>query len=200
MEEQLQSSLAHWLGRLRGGNQTAAQRLWENYYSRLVTLARKKLEGRTRLGGDEEDVALSAIASFCRGIEKGRYPQISDHNDLWNLLVTITWHKVLYLVRNETRAKRGGSFKRMTAVDDCGADLFVNMVSHEPTPQFAMQVAEEAEKLLGQLPNQELVDLALLKMQGYTNPEIAKRWQRAERTIERKLNLIRQLWSRNFEE
>jgi DNA-directed RNA polymerase specialized sigma24 family protein len=50
--------------------------------------------------------------------------------------------------------------------------------------------------LLDCLPNQELVELALLKMEGYTNEEIAKRWQKAERTVERKLNLIRKMWAK----
>jgi DNA-binding NarL/FixJ family response regulator len=45
-------------------------------------------------------------------------------------------------------------------------------------------------------PKQELVELALLKMEGYTNDEIAKRWQKAERTVERKLNLIRKIWAK----
>jgi pSer/pThr/pTyr-binding forkhead associated (FHA) protein len=32
-------------------------------------------------------------------------------------------------------------------------------------------------------------------MEGYTNGEIALRWQKSERTIERKLQTIRQLWT-----
>jgi DNA-binding NarL/FixJ family response regulator len=34
-------------------------------------------------------------------------------------------------------------------------------------------------------------------MEGYTNEEIAQRWQKAERTVERKLRLIRQFWERH---
>ena len=176
----------------------AAQQLWETYYRRLVGLARAKLEGRSRLVSDEEDVALSAIKSFCRGIERGRFPDVADHSDLWNLLVTITLHKVLRLVRDEGRNKRGGNRRRVTSeLDDGDVDYLQQLVAAEPTPEIAAQLAEEAKRLLGKLPNQELVELALLKMEGYTNPEIAERWQRAERTVERKLNLIRQLWSQD---
>lgn len=58
-----------WLKQLREGDGVAAQRLWESYFRKLVGIARIKLRGRVRLVGDEEDVALSAFKSFCRGIE-----------------------------------------------------------------------------------------------------------------------------------
>src|SRR4051794_4209154 len=83
-----------WLQQLQQGNGLAAQRLWEAYFGKLVMLARQKLEGRTWLVGDEEDVALSAFKSFCRGVEKQRFPDLNDRDDLWKLLVTITLHKV----------------------------------------------------------------------------------------------------------
>src|SRR5262245_9957063 len=96
------------LQQLREGNSISAQRLWELYFQRLVEIARRKLRGRMRMVGDEEDVALSAFKSFCRGIEGGKFPDLNDRSDLWNLLVTITVHKVIHLIRYEDREKRGG--------------------------------------------------------------------------------------------
>src|SRR5262245_40236461 len=107
-----QNSVTMWVEKLREGDRDGAQRLWTTYYRRLVGLARQQLEGRVRLVDDEEDVALSAFKSFCRGVEEGRFPQIEDRGDLWNLLVTITLHKVLHLVRDEGRQKRGGRMQR----------------------------------------------------------------------------------------
>lgn len=188
-------SVTIWVKRLREGDQAAAQPLWETYYRRLVGLARKKLEGRARLVADEEDVALSAFKSFCRGIERGRFPQLADRSDLWNLLVTITLHKVLHVVRDEGRGKRGGGRQPCSGdAEESDLDLLSQIVGSEPTPEMAAEVAEQAERLLAQLPDSELVELALLKMEGYTNGEIARRWQRTERTVERKLNLIRKIW------
>jgi DNA-directed RNA polymerase specialized sigma24 family protein len=118
-----------------------------------------------------------------------------DRKDLWNLLATITLRKVVHLVRDEGREKRGRSRRAAAATGpDSDLDLLQQIVSVEPTPEIATQLVEEAEHLLGRLPNKELVELALLKMEGYTNAEIAERWQKAERTVERKLNVIRQLW------
>lgn len=110
----------------------------------------------------------------------------------------MTLHKVLHLVRDEGREKRGGGRKFVVADSaNSDADLLQQLASAEPTPEVAAQVAEEAERLLNCLPSQELIELALLKMEGFTNNEIAKRWRKAERTVERKLNLIRKIWSKD---
>ena len=50
------------------------------------------------------------------------------------------------------------------------------------------------------LPSEELVQLAVAKMEGETNEEIAARWGKAVRTVERKLKLIRQVWEKDVEE
>ncbi len=192
-------SITHCFQKLQAGNPDATQVLWQAYFGRLVALARKKMEGRVRRMNDEEDVALSAFYSFCRGVEGGRYPQIHDRNDLWNLLVSITLHKALHVLRDEGRKKRGGDVQIYgNHSEDSEVDLLEQMISHEPTPEVAVQFVEDVETLLNQLPNQELVDLALLKMDGYTNAEIAEQWKKAERTVERKLNLIRKIWAQEL--
>ncbi len=71
-----------WLQRLQEGDEVAAQRLWEEYFRRLVGLARKRLVGLPRRAADEEDVALSAFDSFCRGAEQGRFPRLDDRDEL----------------------------------------------------------------------------------------------------------------------
>ena len=82
-------SVSEWLGQLRDGDPAAAQKLWQRYFLRLVGLARTKLQGTPRRAADEEDVALSAFDSFCRGAEQGRFPQLSDRDNLWDLLVLL---------------------------------------------------------------------------------------------------------------
>src|SRR5262249_47596565 len=102
-------SVSHWLNLLQSeGDTAAAQRLWERYFHRLVGLARAKLQGQPRRAADEEDVALSAFANFCRAVEAGRFPRLADRHDLWRLLVTLTERKAYNLVRDERRQKRGG--------------------------------------------------------------------------------------------
>src|SRR5262245_14385853 len=111
-------SITHWIGRLRAGDQAAAQPLWERYFRQLVALAPKRPEGTPRRAADEEDAALSAFHSVCRGIERLRFPQLVDRGDLWRLLVVITARKALALVRRETRQKRGGGKVQFRAESD----------------------------------------------------------------------------------
>jgi DNA-directed RNA polymerase specialized sigma24 family protein len=64
----------------------------------------------------------------------------------------------------------------------------------EPTPEFAALVAEECQRRLDSLGDAELRSVALWKMEGYTNDEIAERLGCVPRTVERKLRVIRGLW------
>src|SRR5262245_8965717 len=112
-------SVTYWVGRLKAGEPAAAQPLWEGYYRRLVGLARAKLRGAPRRAADEEDVALSAFDSFCRGAAAGRFPRLGDRDDLWRLLLTVTARKAIDLRQHEARQKRGGG--RVRPVTDLEA-------------------------------------------------------------------------------
>ena len=72
--------------------------------------------------------------------------------------------------------------------------------SVEPTPVFAAQVAEECRRLLSILNDGELRELAIWKMEGFTNEEIAGKIDRSIPTVERKLARIRKLWERETPE
>jgi DNA-directed RNA polymerase specialized sigma24 family protein len=48
--------------------------------------------------------------------------------------------------------------------------------------------------LLGLLDDDSLRQIARLKLEGYTNEEIAERLGIVERTVERRLNRIRRQW------
>src|SRR6516225_2525229 len=100
--------VTNWLVQLKAGDPTAAQPLWERYVPHLVALARERLHGTRRRGEDEEDVALSAFDSFCRGAMRGKFPQLTDRDDLWRLLVVITARKGVELLERQGRKKRGG--------------------------------------------------------------------------------------------
>ena len=83
-----------WVKKLSDGNPNAAQAIWDKYFQRMADFARHKLDRLPQRVADEEDVALSAMHSFCRGAAAGRFPQLADRHDLWLLLVTITARKV----------------------------------------------------------------------------------------------------------
>ena len=194
------ASVTQWIDRLKAGDPDAAQKLWERYFRRLVGLARKKLRAAPRRAADEEDVALSAFDSFCRGAEQGRFPQLHDRHDLWHLLVVLTARKAFDLAQYERRQKRGGGavFDEAAlpgAADSSAQEAALEQIEDpEPTPAFAAQVAEECRRLVERLDSPELRRVALRKMEGYSNEEIAAQLGCGLRTVERRLRLIRSIW------
>lgn len=192
-------SVTRWLQQLQQGDPAAAQQLWQGYFHRLVALARQRLRGARLREADEEDVALSAFDSFCRGAVRGRFPLLGDRGNLWRLLVTLTVRKAADLANRQRRKKYGGGAVRgdsalvgpPDADGPAGADQFAG---GEPTPEFAAEVAEECRRLLDLLGDEELRSVALWKMEGYTNAEIATQLGCVESTVERRLRVIRSLW------
>jgi DNA-directed RNA polymerase specialized sigma24 family protein len=191
-------SVSRWLGPLRAGDPAAAQKLWECYFQRLVGLARARLQGRPRRAADEEDVALSAFDSFCRAAQGDRFPQLTDRDNLWRLLVVITARKATRLARDERRLKRGGGAvmgeSGLPAPDTDTPAGLDRLAGDGPTPEFAALVAEEYERLLAALGTEELRAIAVWKMEGETNRQIADRLGCAPPTVERRLALIRRVW------
>jgi DNA-directed RNA polymerase specialized sigma24 family protein len=193
-----EGSVTHWIGQVKAGDPGAASKLWEHYFRQMEDLARQKLQGAPRGAADEEDVALSAFDSFIRGAEAGRFPQLLDRENLWPLLVAITAHKAVDLVRHERRQKRGGRRDWRAAAGAVGtpepeADL-EQIIGRERSPDFTAQMVEECQRLLDRLSDAMLRAIALWKMEGYTTEEIAAKLGCVPRTVERKLRVIRRLW------
>jgi DNA-directed RNA polymerase specialized sigma24 family protein len=189
--------VTHWLNQLKAGDRTAVQPLWERYFQQMVRLARKRLRDAPRGVADEEDVALSAFDSFCRGAEQGRFPQLADRDSLWSHLFIYTVRKASHLVRSEFRQKRGGGKVQNEASlpGPDGEPGLIQVLGREPTPELAALVAEQYLLLLDRLPTAELRSVAQWKLEGYTNDEIASKLGCVRRSVERMLNLIRSLWN-----
>ena len=188
-----EGSVTRHLKLLKSGDQDAAQLLWQRYFQRLVQLARRKMTSKARRGADEEDIALSAFARFCQRAEQGFLPNVRNRDDLWQLLVTLTVRMAIDQARLENRQKRGGPIaadgEPPTAVD------YEELASSLHAPDFLVQVAEECDRLLSALGDEELKSIARWKTDGFTNQEIAARLGCVLRTVERKIKVIRQHWS-----
>jgi DNA-directed RNA polymerase specialized sigma24 family protein len=96
---------------------------------------------------------------------------------LWALLACIT-------------ARRAIDAARRAACRPTLADGFDALPGREPPPEFTAAVAD----LLEALPTDELRRLAVAKLEGRTNEEIARGLGRSVSTIERKLQVIRAVW------
>jgi DNA-directed RNA polymerase specialized sigma24 family protein len=183
-------TITGWIDRLKAGDRAAASPLWETYFRRLVQFARERLRGVSRRVADEEDAALSAFDSFCSAAAGGRFPRLADRRSLWPLLAALTRHKCVDLVRRESRRKRGGDCGREDAVED--------LATREPPPDIAAEFADDVNVLLTRLAaagDQDLLTIALARLNGERSIEIAARLGCARRSVERKLAMIARIWA-----
>ena len=192
-----------WIEQLAACDPVAASRLWEHFCLRLMRYARGRLNPKTRRVYDEEDAAISAFRSLCKGIEAQKFPDVSDRGNLWALLVVITGRKIMNRHRHENQACRDTSrtFSDSVFQTANSDDLSVvsTLPSREPTPEFAAEVAEMSENLYSILPEPDLRQLVTLKLEGYTNEEAADQMKVTRRTVQRKLERIRRLWLESIE-
>jgi DNA-directed RNA polymerase specialized sigma24 family protein len=198
VESEREPSVSQWIVGAKRGDSEAINALWRCYFGQLVGMARRKLAGLARRSADEEDLALSAFASFCRAAKEGRVPNLADRDGLWRLLIRLTAQKAVDRRRYDNRVKRGGGRVRGESAlvhnsDSQSVDGLAQIVGETPTPEFAAMVAEQCSRLLNCL-NDQLRPVALAKMEDCTNQEIATKLSCSLSTVERSLRLIRKIW------
>lgn len=180
-----------------GLSDEAARRIWERYLPRLLTLARGRLDPRIRLRHDEEDVVQSMGRSFFRRVRRGDF-DLADRDALWALLLTITLNKARKAADHHLAERRDARRVQALSRTERRRPGVVHEVcaleAHDPTPETAAILNEALEQRLRNLPEPDLRRIALMKLEGYTNHEIAEALGCSGRSVERKLNLIRKRW------
>jgi RNA polymerase sigma factor (sigma-70 family) len=177
----------------------AARRVWDRYVPALLDLARHHLDHRLLHREDAEDVLQSMYASFCIRQRRGSF-DLTSRDDLWKLLVTVTLRKARNAARRhrqEVRDYRRECAQPGSRESDTNHWVLELMDASEPTPDDAAALSEALERRLRALGDPVLRRIALRKLEGYTNKEIARELDDCtERTIERKLGRIRARWAR----
>lgn len=166
----------------RAGRTEAFGELIDRFWPRLMALANSTLGGRSRRISDADDVLQNAMINFWRKVDRGDLQENLDRNDLWNILGSITVRKALTLQERENAQKRGGGWV-MTAMS------LENLEAKASYAEFDLLCTE----LLAML-DPGLRSVALLRLMGYKNREIAQELECTERTVERKLQLVRSIW------
>ena len=194
-----EGSISRWIRELKSGSPEAAQQLWDRYSAQLIELARRKLANGTRIA-DEEDIANTVFESICRAAVQGRFNQLQNRDELWWLLVMVTKQKAIDQLRRENRKKRGGSavVSETDMGSEAGSFRLDRLLATDPTPEFLVVMDEEHRRLLGLLRDDQLRLIAVLRIQGYTYDEIASQLNISQRTVIRKLNLVRTCWQREL--
>jgi DNA-directed RNA polymerase specialized sigma24 family protein len=174
----------------------AARVIWERFSSRLQLLVRRHLDNRIRRREDEQDILQSMYSSFCLGQFEGMTPP-SSREELWKLLVRITMCKVVNTAHRHMAARRDVRRESGTQREKSGASeslfpqwMLEHVDSAQPSPEEKVIVLEELERLLKGL-SEELRQIVLWKLDGFTNAEIAATIGRTVRCVELKMQLIR---------
>lgn len=187
-ESVVSQSITRWIRALQDGQESAFGPLLDAYFDRLVQLARKRLRDLPGMAAYDEDVALRSFYSLCQRMrDPERHLELENRNDLWRLLATRTISRAIDLIRRH----RPGEIP--------GAHDVERLLTRAPTPEEAAEMADECERLLGLLDQPELRQIALLKVAGHTDEEIADQLECVPRTIRRKVQRIRLLWQKEWE-
>jgi RNA polymerase sigma-70 factor (ECF subfamily) len=173
----------------RAGNEQAAQKLFDCYAESLVALARRRMSQRLAGRVDPEDVVQSVFRTFFQRAREGQF-NIADQDDLGKLLVRITVHKTLRQVAFHKAAKRNLGMEMSQGEES--QQRLEELLDGEPTSEEAVMFLDQLEHFLSRLRPEERQILEL-RLQGYSNEEIAQKLGIYDRKIRRFLEHVRGL-------
>lgn len=193
-----EGSVTRVIRRMQSGDPDGAALIWQRFYTRLRAQVKERLGSPSRTLGDEEDVALESLTELFQGLLKGKYPALDNRESLWKLLVTVASRNVIDEVNKERRLKRGGG--RVVNESGMGTGIestpgiLSQIPSSDPSPEVKLMIAERCTEMLDALEDEQLQSIALLKTAGSTNQEVADKLAISLRSVERRLNEIRERW------
>ncbi len=185
----MDQGVTEWFYAMRGGDESAARRLWQTYCARLKLLARNRLPRDPVY--DEEDLAISVFNGVFQASQNGKYAGISNRDELWRLLARIAKNKTIDRNRRALAQRRAATKFEQIPAEFCSLES----VSSKDQPVCEeLDFVDHLQKLLTLLDCKTLEEIAVLRLDGYTAAEIAERIDSSERTVKRRLAIIRKRW------
>lgn len=187
--------------RMQAGDEQAFARFWADHYDRLLKFAQNKIGGVPLKDADDEDIVLCALNSFFRGVCENRFADISEAKNLWKLLATLVSRKLGHHREKQLAQKRGGGDVRGESVfldDEANNRGFDAVADSMAGPDLCVEFYETSERLFDRLDDDSLRRVARWIFEGYTINEVAERLQCTRRSVERKLQRIRSIWSKEM--
>lgn len=193
--------LSSSLGELLDKAPQEAEAIWSEFFPRMLKLAKVKLGGMQLRTFDEEDVALSAMNSFFRGKNDGRFDRLDSRDEMWRLLATITVRKVTAQRRKAMADKRGAGAIRGESIffNPANADSSMiaglgNFSDDRLLPDTTEEILKNCEHLLEKLDDEKLRRTAIMRLEGYSNQEISEELGCSVARTKQRLQRIRELW------
>ncbi len=185
-------SITRGLRDLQAGKAGAAEVIWRRFYERVVRFADRKLTLNPDRSVDGEDIAQVALGEFCSAVQSGRYQELANREQLWDLLAVFTLNRVRKHIRACNTLKRSdpsGSREELS-----GANLLGELQS--PAAPIIMQdmILHWLDRLDQEDPSGELKQIALWTLEDVSGSEIARILKKRKSSILQKIRLIRLLW------
>lgn len=186
-------SITAMLSRVKQADRDAVSDLFAKCYPRVAAIGLKKLGGKNHRGFDEDDVANSAFRDFLARARSGKFKKLETSDDVWQILTLLVVDKINERRRHEWRKKRGGG------EPDVSLELVSERVSKCDDAGLEADFEDALNVFLEELPSadhRKIVDLLIKK--GLTHEQIAKHLELSVRTVHRRFEDIRVVWSRIF--
>ena len=187
---------------------TAEFRLFDQYYPKVLDVARASVRSSDRRVFDEEDIANEAFSEFYAGLADGRFSSLRGAEELWAMLICITRRRAIDMLRHVSAARRrpeqlrGESLFAFNSIQDVRTDQGVGK-SEKISDIAAVESDEEVAHFLEFLEAYDsegfLAPVARLRLDDRTNSQIAEELGRSLRAVERAMQKIRNLWQQHSE-
>lgn len=193
--ELTKGSVSGWIAKMRQGDPAAIGQLVARYFQKIAQFAEGKLRRGIRVIDDGEDIAISVLHTITRNSAKGKFPDLQDRDDLWFLMIVIAQHAVIDKKRTELRRERNAApVHTMTDLLELYNVDLEEFLGNDNSSAKLLEIIDCWDELLKKLPDDRNREVAKLKMQGYSNREIADVLGMVPRTVDRKIRLIAQRW------
>ena len=181
------------LNRIQRGDEDAARIVFERYTSRLVALARSRLNEKLGQRLDADDIVQSAWGSFFKRASKGRY-EVQGSGDLWCLLATITVNKLRRQYRDHSAEKRDMGREQEGADPDVHRDFEMD---REPTSEEVAVILEQLSLTISSLEPVHQDAIRSL-MSGRAAEDVSIEVGRSLRTVNRVMNAFQEALSQRL--
>lgn len=176
---------------LASGSIDAQETFWSRYGAKLDAVTRRKFPPSLNRRIAPEDIVQSTCRSFFARVQDGRL-EVSDRDQLWGLLCAIALNKTRMKQRYHLAQRR--DLKREQEVipgDPHEERPALEIAGSTPPPDEAVIFSEQLQRVMELLDGTEQ-QILQLKLENYTNQEIADRVNRSERTVRRAMERLQE--------
>lgn len=193
-DESSTGSVTRLLRNVEAGDLQAQDELFERFFRDVQRLADDKLGRVPRRIADGEDVALSVMRNAFDGMREGRFQDLQDREDWWQILRDLIAKKSTDLKRHLGRQKH--DFRREEndrfaggASDSSGGGSLEFTATGPDEPDFVL--AEFVGVLFDVLDDDVMKTIARCKLAGWTAREIGEELGLSTKRVEFKWKVIR---------